>query len=198
MLILLRHGRTAANAAGLLQGRADNELDEVGRSQAADAARHIGPVDRVVASPLLRARQTAAAFELPTDVDERWIELDYGEWDGRPVGDVTAQEWAAWRADPSFAPPAGESHAQLAARVRAALDDLQAEAAERDVLVVSHVAPMKIALAWALGVDDDLGWRIALTTASICRIRADRGGGTALLSLNEHHDPDRPPHPRIF
>ncbi len=188
MLILLRHGQTAANASGLLQGRVDNPLDEVGRSQAVAAAQHIGQVDRVIASPLLRARQTAAAFERLVDVDDRWVELDYGDWDERPVVEVTAQEWTAWRADPSFAPPGGESHEQLGVRVRAALEGLRDEAIERDVLVVSHVAPIKIALAWALGVGDEVGWRIHLTTASISRVRVDERGAV-LLSCNELGSP---------
>jgi broad specificity phosphatase PhoE len=186
VLILLRHGRTAANASGLLQGRVDNPLDDVGEAQAAAAGAHIGMVDRVISSPLGRARQTAAAFGVPIDVDDRWVELDYGEWDGRPAAYVTRDEWAAWRADRNFAPPGGESHAQLGARVRAALEDLRAEAIERDVVVVSHVAPIKVALAWALGVDDDLGWRIHLTTASISRVRVD-ARGAVLLSCNERY-----------
>ena len=61
MLIIVRHGRTAANASGLLLGRADPELDELGRRQAAAVAAALPPVDRVVASPLRRAQETAAA-----------------------------------------------------------------------------------------------------------------------------------------
>ncbi len=87
-LTLLRHGRTTANAGGLLQGRVDHALDETGRAQAAAAAAVIGAVDRVISSPLLRARQTAEAFGLTPEIDDRWIELDYGEWDGRPIADL--------------------------------------------------------------------------------------------------------------
>jgi broad specificity phosphatase PhoE len=65
MLILLRHGRTKANAGGLLQGRIDLELDDLGQQQAQAAAAAIGKADRVIASPLVRAQQTAAAFGQP-------------------------------------------------------------------------------------------------------------------------------------
>ncbi|WP_395154817.1 histidine phosphatase family protein, partial [Ilumatobacter sp.] len=68
MLILVRHGRTAANKAGQLQGRLDQDLDEVGVQQAVAVAAMVlgaGQVDAVIASPLQRAQQTAEAFGLP-------------------------------------------------------------------------------------------------------------------------------------
>src|SRR5688572_20323926 len=137
MLVLCRHGRTATNAAARIQGRVDTVLDDVGRVQADAVARAVGRADRVVSSPLRRAMETAAAFGVPVDVDERWIELDYGDWDERPLGEVTPAEWAAWRADAAWEPPGGESLATLGARVREACESLAAEAAHRDVVVVS-------------------------------------------------------------
>ncbi len=65
--------------------------------------------DRVVSSPLRRARETAEAFGLPVEIDERWIELDYGELDGMPVESVGAEVWKQWRSDLRFTPPGGES-----------------------------------------------------------------------------------------
>ena len=59
--------------------------------------------------PLRRARETAEAFGLPLEIDERWIELDYGEFDGMPVESVGAEVWKQWRSDLRFAPPGGES-----------------------------------------------------------------------------------------
>jgi bisphosphoglycerate-dependent phosphoglycerate mutase len=88
MLILLRHGQTEVNAGGRLQGRIDAPLTALGREQAVAAAAglgRIGPPTRVVSSPLRRARETAEAFGLPVEVDERWIELDYGDLDGVPA-----------------------------------------------------------------------------------------------------------------
>lgn len=185
MLVLLRHGRTEANAGGLLLGRSDPGLDGVGAQQATVAAATVGRVDRVVASPLRRARDTAAAFGLPVEIDERWIELDYGEWDGQPVGDVPADVWAAWRRDSRFRPPGGECLADLGERVRAACDDLVADAAERTVAVVTHVSPVKAATAWALGVGDDVTWRMHVAPASITRIEIRNGGRPVLVSFDE-------------
>jgi len=170
MLILLRHGRTEANAGGLLQGRIDPALDDLGMRQAAAAAAAIGTVDRVIASPLLRAQQTAEAFGAPVETDERFIELDYGEWEAKPVREVPAATWAAWRADLDFRPPGGETLNELGDRVRRGLEDLAAAAVHQDIVVVSHVSPMKAAVAWSLGAGDDMTWRLYLAQAAICRI----------------------------
>src|SRR6056297_106394 len=150
VLILVRHGRTPANAAGLLQGRLDQDLDDHGRAQAVAVAglvRSWGDVDAVVSSPLNRARQTAAAFELPFETDERWLELSYGEYEGAPHTQVPSEVWQRWRDDAHFTPAGGESLAALDERVRAACVDLVERAADENVVVVSHVSPMKSAVA---------------------------------------------------
>ncbi|MEO6318577.1 MAG: histidine phosphatase family protein [Acidimicrobiales bacterium] len=171
MLIVVRHGRTEANAAGLLLGRRlDPGLDDLGRRQATALARVLPEGGRVVCSPLRRTRETAAALGRPVEVDDRWIELDYGDLDGTSLRDVPADVWAAWRADPTLAPGGGESLANLGARVRGACADLAVEAAGRDVIVVTHVSPVKAALGWALGVGDDVAWRAFVAPASITRI----------------------------
>lgn len=187
VLILVRHGRTAANAAGLLQGRLDQDLDEIGRRQAAAVAELVlarGPVDEVVSSPLNRARQTAECLGLPYEVDERWIELAYGIYEGQPSAEISSEAWAAWRADPGFVPEGGESLTALDARVRAACEELVDRASTANVVVVSHVSPMKSAVAWALGVDIGISWRCHLDHASVCRIEF-RGSRPLLRSFNE-------------
>ena len=185
MLILLRHGQTPANAGGLLLGRADPPLTDLGRRQAAAAAAALdGEVQRVVSSPLLRARQTAEALGLPVAIDEQWIEVDYGEYEGLPYRDVPPELWQRWRTEPGFTPPGGESMAAVGTRVRAACDALMDEAAERNVVVVSHVSPIKAAAAWAMGVDGTVAWRMYLGLASITRVGQGRAN-PVLLSFNE-------------
>jgi probable phosphoglycerate mutase len=185
VLILVRHGRTAANAAGLLQGRGDLSLDEVGREQVRQVVAAIGPIDHVITSPLARARETGLAFGAPTTtIDDRWIELDYGLYEGLRTGDVPAEVWAQWRRDELFAPPQGESMQQLDDRVRAACVDALEMARDQIVVVVSHVSPIKAAMAWALGGDISLSWRCHLAQAAVCRI-ANRGGSAVLVSFNE-------------
>lgn len=184
MLIVVRHGRTEANARGLLLGRADPPLDAVGRDQAQALVRALPGATRVVSSPLARCRQTAAAFGLPVVIDDRWVELDYGEWDGRPVSEVPAEVWRQWRADPDFAPPGGESLVALGERVRAAADEAAAEAMADDTVIVTHVSPVKAAVAWALGAADEVAWRTFVSQATITRIAVGERG-PVLTSFNE-------------
>jgi broad specificity phosphatase PhoE len=192
VIVVVRHGRTDANARGLLLGRADPALDDEGRLQAARLAAALGRLEaaRVVTSPLARCRQTAEAIaaasphQVATDVDDAWIELDYGAFDGLGAGDVPPDTWAAWRADVTWTPEGGESLAALGARVRSACESLAEEARERDVVVVTHVSPVKAAVAWALGVGDEVAWRMWVGPASISRIGV-AGSSPSLRSFNE-------------
>ena len=191
-LIIVRHGRTAFNAQGLLQGRADNPLDEVGQVQAAAVGDHLAPQlnadTLIISSPLLRARTTAARIAeragLEVAVDERWIEVSYGVYEGVPQRDVPAEVWTKWRSDPHFAPESGETLAAVQQRVSEACEDLMGTLAGRTAVVVSHVSPIKSAVAWALGVDVAVSWRTQLDTASMSRI-AFTPRGPVLHSFNE-------------
>jgi broad specificity phosphatase PhoE len=184
VLVLVRHGRTAANASGLLQGRLDLPLDGVGRAQVAAMVERVGRPDRIVSSPLLRARQTAEAFGVPYEIDDRWEELHYGAYEGLPMADIGAETWATWRTDEHFAPPGGESMHDLGVRVRAACNDLIESAIDRVVVVTSHVSPIKVAVAWALGAPPSISWRCFLDQAAICRIMCTPNG-PMLVGFNE-------------
>jgi len=192
VLVLVRHGETAVNAEGRLLGRADPPLTDLGRRQAQALAetvrRGLAPTQpvRTISSPLARARETAAALGLgvPVEVDERWVEVDYGELEGRRLGDVPAGVWDHWRADPAWLPPGGESLTAVGERVRAACHELAGEAAAGHVVVVSHVSPIKAAVAWALGVNDGVAWRMFLGIAAVCRVGTGPRG-PVLLSFNE-------------
>lgn len=186
MLILVRHGRTDANARKLLLGRLDPSLDDEGRRQARTLAPTVGAAADVITSPLRRARETAAelAGDAPVKVDERWIEIDYGVLDGTPLGEVPIDLWANWRADSSFTPPGGESLASLQERVADACDELAPRIGDEDIVVVSHVSPIKAAVAWALGSGPELAWRLYLAPASVTRI-AIGPAGPVLHSFDE-------------
>lgn len=188
MLILVRHGQTAANAEGLLLGRADPPLTDLGRRQAAALGQALPAPARVVSSPLTRARDTAAAFGLHVEVDDRWVELDYGTLDLTAPGEMEAGLWERWRDDPDFVPAGGESIAVLGARVREACAELAEEAAAADVIVVSHVSPIKAAVCWALGVGDEACWRMFVQDASVARV-AVRDQRPMLVTFNERHPP---------
>lgn len=177
MLILVRHGESASNAAGQLSGRAEAPLTEYGRAQVTRLSAVVSGAFRLISSPLGRARETAAALglDLPVEVDERWTEVDYGELEGRPLGSVPAEIWEQWRAGADFRPPGGETLAEVGVRVRAACQELFAEPGSGarspgDVVVVSHVSPIKAAVAWALGTGDEVAWRLHLSTASMTSV----------------------------
>lgn len=183
VLYLVRHGRTEANAGGRLQGRLDLPIDDVGRVQAAAITSVVMSVDRVISSPSLRAQQTAAVFGLELELDERWLETDYGDFDGLPLSEVPRDQWQQWTSDPDFRPPGGESLREMGKRVYEACDDLLEAARQHDIVVVSHATPIKAAMSWALGVDVGITWRIQIDQASITKIII-RDRGPALAAFN--------------
>lgn len=187
MLYLVRHGRTAHNAGRRLLGRIDVPLDELGARQAAALGRvpELRGADRVISSPLARARDTAAAIGPPVTVDDRWTEIDYGIYDGKPLDEAT-DLFRMWGEDLAAVPDGGESLVALGERVRVACTELWAEATDHDVVVVSHVSPIKAAVAWALGVGDETSWRMFVDVASVSRIGVARNG-PSLRSFNETH-----------
>ncbi len=188
MLYLVRHGRTAANAEGRLQGRLDLPLDEVGEQQAAAMASYVrsisAGIDEVWCSSTLRATQTAAHYGLEPTVDDRWIEVNFGIYEGLPIDDLPASVRTSWRFDVDFAPEGGESFGSVAARVKAACDDLLARSADRDIVVVSHMTPIKTAVAWALETPLDIMFHTQLSHGALCRIGVGAYGAT-LHSFNE-------------
>ncbi len=182
MLILVRHGESVANAQGLLLGRTDAELTETGRAQAAAVPTLLErPVVELRSSPLCRAVDTAEllGLDLPVVVDERWIEVDYGEFECQPLGDIPADVWQKWQRDRGFRPVNGESLTEVDMRIAAACEELfasdgsGARRRDGDVVIVSHVTPIKAAVAWGLGTPD-LYWRLYLRTASVTRISWNR------------------------
>jgi broad specificity phosphatase PhoE len=188
MLYLIRHGRTAQNADRRLLGRLDVPLDELGRRQ----ARALGQVDflrrarKVISSPLARARDTAEAFGPSVEIDERWTEIDYGIYDGDRLESVP-DLWRGWDADLGYQPEGGESLLSVGERVRAACAHVWTEACREDVIVVTHVSPLKAAVAWALQVGDEVCWRMFVDVASVTTIGAGRNGSPSLRSFNETH-----------
>ena len=184
MLYLVRHGRTAANAQGLLQGRLDPPLDTIGRKQAEAIADRIGQVDEVISSSLVRAQETAAYFERDVTIDDRWIELAYGEYEGVPAGEVPPEVWQSWKTNAMFATKGGESFGALDARVRSACEELAQRIRGRDVVVVSHVSPIKAAVAWSLNATMDIMFHCHLSQASLCRVDVGKFG-PLLHSFNE-------------
>jgi broad specificity phosphatase PhoE len=178
MLVLIRHGRTQWNAERRLAGRTDVELDDVGRDQARAAGTSLRKVSELRTSPLVRARKTAELLGtgLVAVVDESFIELDYGDAEGTVLNGAAEAAWHAMRLDPSVAWPGGESMLDVHRRVDLACEELFAVDGERarredaDVVVVSHVGPIKAAVAWALRCGPEVDLRLRLDNATLTRI----------------------------
>ncbi|RMI14059.1 MSMEG_4193 family putative phosphomutase [Cellulomonas triticagri] len=186
-VLLVRHGRTTANATGILAGRSPGVLlDEVGHDQADRTGERIAvvPLALVVTSPMERCRQTAAAITtrhepLPqTRVDERLTECDYGAWQGRPLADLAREPlWSTVQRQPSAAVfPGGESLAAMQARAVAAVRETDAAVtAEHGPgavwVAVTHGDIVKAVLADALGMHLDLFQRIGASPASVSVVR---------------------------
>ena len=139
-VILLRHGRSTSNTAHVLAGRSEGvELDDKGREQATEVVDRVAelPIRAVVCSPMLRCRSTveplAAALGIEAEIDDRFAEVDYGEWTCRKIGDLVKEPlWAVVQAHPSAAVfPGGEGLAQVQMRAVAAVRDHDARLAEQ-------------------------------------------------------------------
>lgn len=183
MIHLVRHGRTEANAGGRLQGRLDLPIDELGQVQAAALVGALPRIDRVISSPSLRACQTAAVLGVELELDARWLEMDYGEFDGVVMAELPKDLFRNWMTNPEFAPPGGESLRMLATRVHEACEELLEAARDQEIVVVTHATPIKAAMAWALGVDVGIVWRSFVDQASITSVMV-RDRGPALASFN--------------
>lgn len=181
-LLLLRHGRTTANAAGGLAGRQPVELDSTGRAQATALAARLAelPLAAVVTSPLVRCRQTLqlALPQASPVVEEGLIECGYGAWEGRPLAELTKDPlWPVVQQHPSAVVfPDGEAMAEMSARAVAAVRRWDARITaehgpEAIWLACSHGDIIKAIVADAMGLHLDLFQRIVADPASVTVIR---------------------------
>ncbi len=190
-VVLIRHGRTTANSAGVLAGRsAGVHLDATGREQADRAGERLAgvPLHAVISSPLVRCRETAAAVlkrqpgrrgePLSLITDPGLTECDYGEWTGRKLAELAKEPlWRVVQQQPAAVTfPAGESLAQMQHRgvtaVRA--HDARVDEATKGAGVwaaVSHGDVIKAVVADALGLHLDSFQRIHIDPASITIVR---------------------------
>jgi probable phosphomutase (TIGR03848 family) len=184
-VVLLRHGRSTSNTAHILAGRSEGvDLDDKGRQQAAELIARIGelPIRAVVCSPLLRCRRTveplAEALGMEPVIDERLSEVDYGQWTGRKITELTDEPlWAVVQAHPSAAVfPDGEGLAQVQTRAVAAVRDHDRRLADQHGgdplwLACTHGDVIKAVVADALAIHLDGFQRIAADPASMSVIR---------------------------
>ncbi|MDN5763021.1 MAG: MSMEG_4193 family putative phosphomutase [Microlunatus sp.] len=203
-VLLVRHGRTSANTAGILAGRSPGvELDDLGRTQAADLGQRMTGValTTMVTSPLRRCRQTTQALAaartdpLPISVDTGLVECGYGDWTNRSLKELSKERlWRTVQQQPSAVRfPGGEAMTEMAARavgtVRRWDEKLNAEHGEDAVWVaVSHGDVIKAILADALGTHLDTFQRILVNPASVSVVRYTAARPYVVTMNSSGHD----------
>ena len=192
LILLVRHGQTPTTGK-ILPGRAVGlHLADAGVQQAHRVAERIAElprIDAIYASPLERARETAApiakALKQRVKIDKGLLECDFGDWTGAELGKLMKKpEWSTVQKAPStFRFPNGESFTEMQTRMVTALDRIRAAHPGGTVVCVSHADPIKAAVAHAMGTHLDLFQRIVIGTCSVSAV-AYSPHGPIVLTVN--------------
>ncbi len=196
-IYFVRHGETILTPTRKFSGPGslDPELMQEGFDQAdlvAEEAVKLG-ADVLIASPLKRTRQTAEAIARTTGLeiifDESWYELSFGDWDGKSIEEVKAEDpdaYQAWLNSTAYAPGGGESYDEASVRIEEALEKLVAEYPGKKVIVVTHNGVIKTAIKLAMGAPAEAVFHVDATPCSISSISIWPSDGLrAVRSVNE-------------
>jgi len=193
-IILIRHGETEFNRAGIFRGRCDVALNDRGREQARRLAAALAsvPIDAVYSGPLSRALETArpvaGAHDLEPVVDHAFDNIDLGRWQGVRKADVERDEpelWRLWIETPdALRIPGGESLASVARRAHDRTTALVREHEGRRIAIVSHRSVLKLLAGRLLGMQEGYFWKFYLDNAGYSIVRWD-GTGFVLTKWNE-------------
>ncbi|MCL5037391.1 MAG: histidine phosphatase family protein [Chloroflexi bacterium] len=188
---LVRHGETGGNKMETFRGTLDLPLTQKGKEQAFRAAviftKH-NP-DAVYSSPLRRAEDTADAIAephiLPVLKESRFMDLDFGKWQGKTVGGVKEEfpcEFEQWTKNPFNAVISGGGNLkELAKNASDALCEIIERHKDREVIIVTHRLVLKLLVCFALGLDGPGFWKIRMDCGSISLLEHD--GENFILSL---------------
>lgn len=180
-LVLVRHGVTDHTVHKRFSGglaSSNPPLNEEGRAQARATGEWLQPLagdlTRIVSSPVRRTRETAeelaALLSLDVSVEPGVAEMEFGSWDGLTYAEVHERfpdDLSSWLGDLDSAPHGGESLRAVQARVLEGRDRLLAAHAGETLVVVSHVTPIKVLVADAVGATLDAAYRMELAPASV-------------------------------
>ena len=198
-VLLVRHGQTNSNVTGFYMGRSDEDLDEVGYTQARRLSSRLSgwPIASVYTSPLRRAYTTAAILAEPhlleLNVLDDLIELGLGDWQGLHMDEIKRRwpdVWQQSRIDPSeVTMPNGESFRQVTERAVRVFESVVRSNPGKQVVIVTHEVVVKVIVAHVLGVSNSMYRRFEVNNASLSVIRV-ANGNSRLITLNDtsHHD----------
>ena len=189
---MVRHGKTPSTGK-LLPGRAKGlHLSDTGKQEALIVAERLSKIKKVAAiyaSPLERARETAApiakALKQKVIINKGLLECDFGDWTGEELAKLMKlPEWSnVQRAPSTFRFPKGESFTEMQTRMVSTLDDLRKKHSGGVVICVSHADPIKAAVAHAMGTHIDLFQRIVISTCSVTAVSYS-SFGPVVLTVN--------------
>lgn len=194
---LARHGATQYSLERRFSGGGgiDPPLAPLGIAQAEALAAEIarrGTAQRIIASPMLRAQQTAQivseATGLRVETLEGFRECNFGEWDGLTLTQVREgwpEHLREWLGSMSIAPPGGESFEQLRARVLIARQQVVDRYPGEDVLVVAHVSPIKVLVGLAIDAPLTSMYRMELPPCSLTTLAWFPDGNSSMFSFAE-------------
>ena len=183
MIYLIRHGQTVKNKENVLQGRSNSPLNEAGKQQAKAAREKLKEAgvsfDKVYTSPLIRAVQTAEiiAGDVPLIVDDRLIEMDYGPYEGMELKNPAPEVLDFFKDFAHNPAPVGmEQLPDIIARLGAFLEEIQEEAAQKNLLLSTHAIAMKGALEYLTPDSKGKYWSKYVGNCEIYTAAADADG----------------------
>jgi len=207
-LYLVRHGATPLTAEDRFSGAANIHLSDEGQDQVKHLAHRLADDDisAIYCSPLDRTMETATILSKPHQLRPKSIaglrEISHGHWEGLSRKEVEEQfpdEYSAWEADPfTFAPEGGESGISVLARALPVIREIVVNHKDKNVLVVSHKATIRLVMSSLLGFDAR-GYRDRLDQAPACLNILDFRDAvhTRLMLFNDiSHYADHPHRPR--
>ena len=192
-ILLVRHGQTNANATGFYMGWSDEDLNELGYTQARRLSARFAsmPIASIYTSPLRRAYTTAAILAEPHKLEltvlDDLIEIQLGDWQGLHMDEIKKRWpklWQQSRTDPSeLTMPNGESYRQVTERAVRALKMVAEANRGKQAAIVTHEVIVKVLIAHVLGVSNSIYRRIEVDNASLSLIRVNNN--PQLIRLND-------------
>jgi len=193
IVFLVRHGQTRSNVTGFYMGWSNEDVDEIGHTQARKLSSRLAslPIASVYTSPLQRALTTASIIAEPHGLQPKaiddFIEIRLGDWQGLHMDEIKRrwpELWQQSRTDPSeLTMPDGESVRQVTERAVRGFQRVLAENQGRYTLMVTHDIIVRVLVAYVLGVSNSIYRRIEVNNASLSVIRAD--DNARLITLND-------------
>jgi alpha-ribazole phosphatase len=184
---MIRHGEPVGGSR--YRGQIDDPLSDKGWQQMRNAVADHAPWDQIISSSLCRcadfASELAARHQIPLTLDERLVEIGFGEWEGRSATELMESSpdilMNFWRDPINHTPPNGERLLDFQSRVIAAWEEIVERYAGQHLLLVGHAGQMRMVIRHILGMPLDKMFRLQIANAGITRIQIDgpQGGTTA-------------------